>query len=350
MTTVVEFRTDRLPRAERFDRWHDMTAEALIPNLLRPADDGDFLARARLVDLGAVRVTSLAYPPLETRRTSRLIARAGAEYCQVMLTLRGGHRIVQAGRDVTAGAGDLLLYDCARPWEGWAGGRRDAVEGVLMQFPRALLAFPGDRSGRLPCLRVPGGDTLGSLLSGHLVRLASGAADWTAADAVRLGTVSLDLLAAVLARHLRTGPARDPGCRERVLRLRVHAFIEEHLGDPGLTPAAVAAAHNVSLRLLHRLFQHEELGVAAWIRARRLERCRRDLADPLLRDLPVHAVARRWGFTDAAHFSRTFRAACGMTPTDYRELARSAGAPGPAGAPAADRDRPGSTGRPAPGR
>jgi AraC-like DNA-binding protein len=58
--------------------------------------------------------------------------------------------------------------------------------------------------------------------------------------------------------------------------------------------------------------------VAGCIRTWRLEHCRRDLADCTLRDRPIHAIAARWGFTSAAHFTRTFRAAYGLTPKDYR--------------------------------
>ncbi|MFB6784621.1 helix-turn-helix domain-containing protein, partial [Streptomyces sp. NPDC056352] len=93
-------------------------------------------------------------------------------------------------------------------------------------------------------------------------------------------------------------------------------------GPPGRSPGAIAAAHNISLRSLHRLFQDQDLTVAGWIRARRLERCRRDLADPLLHSRPVRAIAACWGFTDpTTHFSRAFRAAYGMPPGDYRHPA-----------------------------
>ena len=37
------------------------------------------------------------------------------------------------------------------------------------------------------------------------------------------------------------------------------------------------------------------------------ERCRRDLVNPALADRPVAAIASRWGFVDAAHFSRVFQ-------------------------------------------
>ncbi|WP_260867741.1 helix-turn-helix domain-containing protein [Streptomyces sp. SAJ15] len=64
------------------------------------------------------------------------------------------------------------------------------------------------------------------------------------------------------------------------------------------------------------------VSVAAWIRRSRLERCRRDLVDPLLRSRPIHAIAWKWGLTDPAHFSRSFRVvAYGMSPRDYRRLA-----------------------------
>jgi transcriptional regulator GlxA family with amidase domain len=62
--------------------------------------------------------------------------------------------------------------------------------------------------------------------------------------------------------------------------------------------------------------------VAGWIRSRRLERCRRDLADPSLAAHPVAAIATRWGFASAADFSRAFRTAHGVPPAEYRRFAR----------------------------
>src|SRR6185437_7198589 len=100
--------------------------------------------------------------------------------------------------------------------------------------------------------------------------------------------------------------------------LRVHSFIEQHLGEEDLSPGLVAAAHHVSVRYLHRLFEAEDTTVAAWIRRRRLDRCRRDLADPALSALPVSTVAAKWGITDPAHFSRLFRSAYGLPPAEYR--------------------------------
>ena len=57
------------------------------------------------------------------------------------------------------------------------------------------------------------------------------------------------------------------------------------------------------------------------IRHERLEAVRRDLADPLLSGRSVAALAARWCFFDAAHFSRVFRQHYGYPPS----RARSAG-------------------------
>jgi len=139
-----------------------------------------------------------------------------------------------------------------------------------------------------------------------------------------VGTAALDLLAVALAGRLDRLGEVPPDTSQRALVLRVHAFIEVQLGDPGLSPATIAAAHHISVRYLYKLFEGEPTSVAGLIRERRLERCRRDLLDPSLRGVPVSTIAARWGLTNAAHFSRAFRAAYGASPVEYRRLADGA--------------------------
>nr|WP_246098027.1 helix-turn-helix transcriptional regulator [Streptomyces botrytidirepellens] len=73
-------------------------------------------------------------------------------------------------------------------------------------------------------------------------------------------------------------------------------------------------------RMPHRVRFTRWPSPAAWIRHRRLERCRLALANPRLNARPIQAIATRWGFTDPAHFSRLFRAAYGIPPRDHRNL------------------------------
>ncbi|WP_163572240.1 helix-turn-helix domain-containing protein [Fodinicola feengrottensis] len=106
--------------------------------------------------------------------------------------------------------------------------------------------------------------------------------------------------------------------QQRTMLVRVHAFIDANLADTALTPGLVAATHHISLRYLHRLFETGDTTVAAWIRHRRLEKCRQDLADPVLHAISVSAIGARWGLPDSAHFSRLFHRTYGLPPVEYR--------------------------------
>jgi AraC-like DNA-binding protein len=72
------------------------------------------------------------------------------------------------------------------------------------------------------------------------------------------------------------------------------------------------------VRYLQDLFLQEDTTVCDWIWQRRLERCRRDLADPLLAGKSVGRIAWDCGFSDFSHFSRRFKAAYAITPSGFR--------------------------------
>lgn len=171
--------------------------------------------------------------------------------------------------------------------------------------------------------RIPGDRGSGALVSSFVRQVVGHLDDLGAGDGTRLGTAVVDLLTVALASRLDRDGQVPPDTAQRAMLLRLHTFIEERLGDPSLSPATVAAAHHISPRYLYKLFSTQGQGVADWIRRRRLERCRRDLLDPALWARPVAAIGARWGITNAAHFSRLFRAAYGLPPGEYRTLGRS---------------------------
>jgi hypothetical protein len=50
---TAEFRADDLPVTERFGYWHDLTAGALIPTVIKSGQADDFRATLRALDLPA---------------------------------------------------------------------------------------------------------------------------------------------------------------------------------------------------------------------------------------------------------------------------------------------------------
>jgi len=217
---------------------------------------------------------------------------------------------VRMDRDVP-----LRGYDFSRPYELTYGS---AVQLAVFGFPPEMLTVPSDSVARLTAVPILGDGGTAALAAPLLRRVAEDVETYQPASATRLSMVVMDLLATTVAEQASLVAALAPETRERVLLRRVHAFVEQHLDDAGLSPAMVAAAHHVSLRYLHRLFESQDTTVAAWIRHRRLERCRRDLADLVNFDQSVSAIAARWGLADPAHFSRLFRRAYGVPPVEYR--------------------------------
>jgi AraC-like DNA-binding protein len=164
---------------------------------------------------------------------------------------------------------------------------------------------------------------MGILLTRHLRQVAAHPEQYDASDGPLLAGIALNLVTALLAQQLDMAGSLPGTVQQAVLRARIDAFIDANLGRPDLGPQLIAAAHNISVTTLKRLFTGEA-PVAEAIRTRRLQRCHKDLADPALRDRPVHAIASRWGLRSPAHFSRIFREAYGMSPSDHRTWTASA--------------------------
>ena len=100
---------------------------------------------------------------------------------------------------------------------------------------------------------------------------------------------------------------------------RIVEYILLHLVEPSLTPERIAAAHNISLRHLYRLWSHNQLGIAEWIIIERLARAAAALTDERQRRTTISMIAYSLGFRDAAHFSRRFRATYGVPPRIWRQ-------------------------------
>jgi AraC-like DNA-binding protein len=302
----------RRPARSRAEYWRHVIGEALVP--LEPLGIPDRLV---VGEVGAVAVGELSDgSPSGARRTAAHIRRSDPELLKIDVLARGHGVVEQDGREAHLRPGDLALVDLSRP----ASWSMSSIRCVAVTFPRDLLPLRADDVARLAAVRIPGDAGAGGLVSSFARRLPAHLDGWSAPAGARLGAAVLDLLAVVLADRLdRTGelPAET---RQRALLQRIYAFIEGRLGDPRLSPGAVAAAQFISPRYLHKLFETEQTTVADWIRRRRLERCRQDLLDPGLRTEPVGAIGARWGLTNPAHFSRLFRDAYGLPPSSYRAM------------------------------
>jgi AraC-like DNA-binding protein len=321
MSTLIQM--DHVPVADRIDFFREMTAAVWVPMECRPDLDADYRAVFRASGLGPMQVVVMDVMPTTVHRTPQLISQADPDMLKMLLVCGGGaSAVAQGGQQARLSPGEFALYNTRRPYEVRCGVDDEPTQLLTFMFPPSLLPLSPGRLRDLAAVRIPATSGVGELTSQFLLQLARNIDSYTPADAARLSAAALEILAARLAHELDNRDWGTPETRRHALLTAVQGFIQQHLGDPELSPAAIAAAHHMSLRSLHQLFHEEGLTVAGWIRRRRLECCRRDLSDPALAARPVAAIAAKWGFSSASDFSRAFRAGHGVPPAEYRRSAR----------------------------
>ncbi|MEV6393459.1 helix-turn-helix domain-containing protein [Streptomyces sp. NPDC051907] len=317
------FDSTTLPTDQRFDWWCETVNQSVSPTRQTSSHAADFTGSVAFLTMGPVQTSTLAFPAVQSQRTAGLIRQSDPETYELTLVLGGQMWISQNRNEVQATAGEFLMWSSSRPYAGRAlsGAVVGASRAIIVHLPRGLLPLPDARIDELLARGLPAADGMGAVLARHLCSVMEQGPALTEPDCTALGPVTLDLASAFLAHRLGLLSRVQPESRARMLLARIDHFIDANLTDPTLSPADIAARHHIALRTLHALFRQRERTVSATIRHRRLEGARADLADPRSRTVPVHAIAARWGFTDAGLFSRAFRSAYGSTPKDHRRRA-----------------------------
>ncbi|MFF2615845.1 helix-turn-helix domain-containing protein [Kitasatospora sp. NPDC058046] len=334
--------TAGVPAADRAEYWHEAVSRTFIPLDVVLREDAPAPATITSHRLGAAQVSLVRAGPQRVERSARLIARGGEDHLTLALQHRGTARLLQDGRQVELRPGTFAISDAGRPFS------KDLPEPFLFtafHWPRSAV---GVTEEDLRVLTATAFDTreddTARLVGAYLDCLSRSAGSMEPPAAAWLATTALDLLA-VLAheRRGRSVPEAPEAALATLARLKDH--ILRHLGDPELSPERIAEAHHVSVRYLHKLFGFEGVTVTRWIRRQRLDACRRDLARAATRTAArpatgptggpatVAAVAGRWGFVSASHFSRAFRAAYGVSPREWQACARAGLAQGGAARP-----------------
>ncbi|NJO67479.1 MAG: helix-turn-helix domain-containing protein [Rhodospirillales bacterium] len=239
----------------------------------------------------------------------------------LVLQVEGSSSIRRAGAMISLACGDMGLVAQGSIALCKAFDRsRQVYLHVPIYVPQPFAPQSGLAGVRLPPLGLIDGNAgIGYALRALVLEVRAIAHPLSEVDENALRGAVLGLAAVALG----SGGTRDlspdkVAAEPRQALLPLRESIEDWLSDPALCPKRVADAHGISIRQLHRIFNRAGTSFSAFVRRRRLERCRDDLADPRLRALPMTEIAFRWGFSDSSHFSRSFRAAFGCTARDFR--------------------------------
>lgn len=320
---VLRF-TGVTPRPITLTSWADAVRRSVLSFEFDCDRPEKFTGRVRDRHLHAVSFVDMASGRHAAHRDHRTIRAADAGFYVLTLQLAGDIRIAQDGRVATLTPGLFALYDSGKPATLTVG---DGYRSTCIRFPKSAITPRQDdplaEITATPFACGPGlTDTVWStVLSVNRNLEALGPHGPTAVRS--LMTLVGTMLRGELGTHV---PARPP--QEDLLE-RILAYIEAHLADAGLDPGRIAAAHFLSPRALHTLFERTGTTVSRHIREFRLERCRLDLADPALAHVPASAIGARWGFPGASHFGQVFKRETGVAPAGFRRQLLAARTSGP---------------------
>lgn len=312
MRAVERWDIGDLAPADRVEQWREVLAETHLPWSLDRADEdrGRYRAWVERRRVAGLSIVDCGCDPCGGSRGPREIRATEDEWVTILINLGGRELLEQGGRSVELAPGTGVAWQSLRP----------ARFRVLTPLRKRSLLVPRARL-RDVCA---GADLVGGLvlheeapetrlLLSFLAKVVQTLPDLDAVSEATAARVTLELLACAL----RPDRGCDASSLHEALYARACAYIEHNLAEPWLRPQAVAAANGVSLRTLQVVFAEREASASDHIRRRRLARCRADLANPL-DAASVTDVAFRWGFVDAAHFSRVFKRQYGVSPREVR--------------------------------
>lgn len=305
------FSTELLPASDRIDAWQ-WNAQQICGECRFRLPKASFHGSIEVRTISGLPLTRFSSSPLSFWKWPADRSYADNRSCIVITQIAGARHYVQSGNSVLLTPGDSTVMDSGVPWSSTCG--TDCAR-LYFRVPRWMMEERLRKRDIPIAQRICGRSRIGATLfrlsqslyeEAHMMKEEEGAA---ALDAY------FEILSACLGVHA------SPSLSGIELRTWIQRFIETHIAEPTLAPPEIALAAGISVRHLHRLFSVSGITLGDYVRARRLEQCRNDLADPRLRSKNITEIAFLWGFSDSAHFSHSFRKQFGVSPRAFRSQA-----------------------------
>jgi len=315
---AVCWSTSEVRPGDRFDAWTGIISETFVPLTAAPLGDRTaFTGRVENHRYGALQVTTVSAASQRVRRTRSLIAQTTGEYLIASIPLSGSGVVEQDGRAAVLEPASIVFYDSTRPY---TLTFERPFEQVSIHLPMDALRGRGvpvsALRARTACNLGSGGP--GSVASSFFASLARLQRHDPLAAAA-LSVHGEGLLASVLALAARPfAPVPDD---HELAFARLQAYLARAYPNADLDADRAAAACHVSRRQLFRILAGHGTTFADELRRTRVENARRLLVTDARRT--VSSIAAACGFGLPSHFYRTFKAATGMTPAEYRLAAVS---------------------------
>ncbi len=306
---------------EGFDYYHGAICHAF--STLLPIADAprrqQFAARVTTVPAGCGFINLVQSTSHLVVRGEQEIARGNVDWYYLNYYFGGACIVDQAGSAVTVQAGDVGLFSGAAPFT-LEHRRRPQLSVASFMVPiRAL----DDRRGRHDFgapLIVSNHPVFGALVRETARTIAESAASLPPDTLDHLFETLLDFAGLALSTP---ATSDQPLPRSRALFLALRAHVDRHFRDSDFDVTRLAAAHGISPRYVHKLFEAHAHGESFGdhLTSRRLTWAAERLRAVGAREDAVTDIAYAAGFSDLTQFYRAFRRRFGCAPGAFRRQA-----------------------------
>lgn len=300
---------------ERVDYWREAVRERFgVVAQFNPLGDGEFEQSMALDEFGPVTVGERQGSPFR-------VSQYGDDNDLVVasMTMAGSCDFqVDRGNPISLAPGSLKVFPLR---EALSAHYPDRTHHLFLALPGASLSQSCPEWRTLADRPLDHGSAPVRMLFDLAQSLLQNSEGLGATCRIAGGNMLVSLLASSLA-------AREEGEGSQSTRMqgfhlqRIRNYALTHLCDPNLDAVAIAAGVSLSLRYVHLLFAGEPLHLMQWVLEQRLARCHEAILAAGTAAVSISQIAYRWGFNDAAHFSRAFRKRFGVSPREVAEQAR----------------------------
>lgn len=310
---MERFSTTGLPMAGRAAAWNALYAQRMSRGGFAPEDQSQFDAELRIGKIGPVKLAKLSVDCCSFERSQADIQQHSPRLYSFLLQAEGRSTFYHCGNEAHLSEGDFVLCDTGLPHY-WS--TRDHSTTIMVRVEpntlREYLPTPEQFCGLHLGRAVGLTDTVSAMVQSLSNRVETGI------GAAYEGQVARHLLEMISMSYSMGFEGSNASATLWQRRKDIIRYIEEHLRDPRLSPASIAAGLRLSPRYLRTIFSISGERVSAYILRRRLEECARQMRNPAWNGHTLTEIAFSWGFNSSAYFTRCFHEQFGAAPRDYR--------------------------------
>ncbi|CAM4519554.1 helix-turn-helix domain-containing protein [Nocardia ninae] len=309
--------TDKIDARDRAEVMATAVQQLSAPaHLVHDPADGPVRAYFEAWEFGQVCLHRTRMSGFHLVRTPKQIRLSPSSLLSLAIQGDRSSCLTQADVQYETSPGDLFMVDLAVPYQlVWRGG---TVTALVLQVDQLGLSPETVTAAPAHLRRSP----IYPLFANHLALMGESADllhDDTATK--QLGDSCLEMIRTLLLSAAALGNEDTTALPTDILLAQIRSFVRRRLSDPDLNAPTIARAHSISLRYLYQVWSGTGPSLEQWIIAERLDRVHSDLAREDTRHRSIAAIAYSHGFRHPSHFTRRFRIAYGITPTEWRRAA-----------------------------